>query len=318
MDINISDQNFSYYNNDAIFEMQPICSPLYGNLKCFKLNGEEDTLWFIGKQVTTILGYRAGRNAINRHVNPKDIKYAMISNGVTKRKCLIINEVGLNALSRNSDMPAAKLFQDWLDREVLPSIRRTGIYRDTKGMMKWLSNRMFGKQVRDMMTNSYKFYACSQNDFAKLTNYEYQALFSHDAGDLKEFIGYSRKNCPNELLRDRLCQGALILIRELEGKMTELMVNQTFNEFSFASLLEEFRNKSIFWANPLAPVWRIPYNVNDSAIPRYPTTLEYFGVDLEERYNPLTFPYKFIDRSIIYSSVEDMYKLNGIVEDDVF
>lgn len=55
-----------------------------------------------------------------------------------------------------------------------------------------------------------------------------------------------------------------------------------------------------------------------SAIPRYPTTLEYFGVDLEERYNPLTFPYKFIDRSIIYSSIEDMYKLNGIVEDDVF
>ena len=306
MNIDMGSQNFSYYNSDAILEMQPICSPFYGNLKCFKLNGDEDTLWFIGKQVTTVLGYRAGRNAINRHVDPKDIKYAMISNGVSKRKCLIINEVGLNALTRNSEMPAAKLFQDWLDREVLPSIRRTGIYRDTKGMMKWLSNRMFGKQVRDMMTNSYKFYACSQNDFAKLTNYEYQALFSHDAGDLKEFIGYSRKNCPNELLR------------ELEGRMTELMVNQTFNEYSFASLLEEFRNKSAFWANPLAPVWRIPYNVNDSAIPRYPTTLEYFGVDLEERYNPLTFPYKFIDRSIVYSSVEDMYKLNGIVEDDVF
>jgi prophage antirepressor-like protein len=37
-----------------------------------------------------------------------------------------VNESGLYKLIMRSDKPQAREFQDWVTREVLPSIRRTG------------------------------------------------------------------------------------------------------------------------------------------------------------------------------------------------
>ena len=39
-----------------------------------------------------------------------------------------MNESGLHKLAARSDKPQAKLFMDWVTRDVLPSIRKTGTY----------------------------------------------------------------------------------------------------------------------------------------------------------------------------------------------
>jgi prophage antirepressor-like protein len=41
---------------------------------------------------------------------------------------ILVNESGLYKLAARSDKPQAKLFIDWVTREVLPSIRKTGTY----------------------------------------------------------------------------------------------------------------------------------------------------------------------------------------------
>lgn len=45
----------------------------------------------------------------------------------------VISESGLYKLIMRSDKPQAKPFQDWVTREVLPSIRKTGSYELPKG-----------------------------------------------------------------------------------------------------------------------------------------------------------------------------------------
>lgn len=40
----------------------------------------------------------------------------------------VVSESGLYKLALRSDKPQAKAFQDWVTKEVLPSIRKTGTY----------------------------------------------------------------------------------------------------------------------------------------------------------------------------------------------
>ena len=89
------------------------------------INGE---LWFIGKDVSDILGYTNSRKALHDHVDSED-------KGVTKCYTLggsqnlsIINESGLYSLILSSKLPQAKEFKRWVTSEVLPAIKRTGGY----------------------------------------------------------------------------------------------------------------------------------------------------------------------------------------------
>ena len=84
--------------------------------------------WFVGKDVAEVLGYSNNRKAIGDHVDEED-------KGVTKRDTLggvqelvIINESGLYSLILSSRLPNARQFKRWVTSEVLPSIRKHGIY----------------------------------------------------------------------------------------------------------------------------------------------------------------------------------------------
>lgn len=48
--------------------------------------------------------------------------------GTRRFKALVISESGLYKLVMRSDKPEAKKFQDWVTRDVLPTIRKTGQY----------------------------------------------------------------------------------------------------------------------------------------------------------------------------------------------
>ena len=86
--------------------------------------------FFVGKDVAEILGYSNPRKALFDHVNAEDKM-----DGVTIRdsigreqKPILINESGLYSLILRSQLPKAQKFKGWVTAEVLPSIRRHGMY----------------------------------------------------------------------------------------------------------------------------------------------------------------------------------------------
>ena len=99
--------------------------PQFGTVRTVEISGEP---WFVGKDVSDILGYQNGSRDINRHVDEEDRRKMMISDGKQNKETIIINESGLYSLILSSKLPSAKEFKHWVTSEVLPSIRKTGGY----------------------------------------------------------------------------------------------------------------------------------------------------------------------------------------------
>ena len=93
--------------------------------------------WFVGKDVATVLGYMKPRNAIANHVDDGDKMDAPIQGALGgTQNMTVINESGLYSLIFSSKLPTAKEFQSWIFHDVLPSIRRNGVYM-TEGFMEY-------------------------------------------------------------------------------------------------------------------------------------------------------------------------------------
>lgn len=97
----------------------------FGKIRTVEINNEP---YFVGKDVADILGYSNARKALTDHVDEDD-------KGVTKCDTLggsqnmtVINESGLYSLILSSKLPTAKKFKRWVTSEVLPSIRKHGMY----------------------------------------------------------------------------------------------------------------------------------------------------------------------------------------------
>ena len=106
-------------------ELQVFENPEFGTVRTIIKNGEP---YFVGKDVASILGYTAERNAIAAHVDEEDKLTHRFSASGQNREMTIINESGLYSLILSSKLPAAKKFKRWVTSEVLPSIRKTGGY----------------------------------------------------------------------------------------------------------------------------------------------------------------------------------------------
>lgn len=112
-------------NDLQIFE-----NPEFGQVRTVELDG---TPWLVGKDVAVALGYAKPQNAIARHVDTEDQRVAPIQGAPGgEQAMLIINESGLYSLILSSKMPKAKTFKHWVTSEVLPALRRNGVYETVK------------------------------------------------------------------------------------------------------------------------------------------------------------------------------------------
>ncbi|BBN37792.1 prophage antirepressor [Staphylococcus aureus] len=84
--------------------------------------------YFVGKDVADILGYKNGSRDINAHVDAEDKLTYQISTAGQRRNQTIINESGLYSLIFSSKLESAKRFKRWVTSDVLPAIRKHGIY----------------------------------------------------------------------------------------------------------------------------------------------------------------------------------------------
>ena len=87
-----------------------------------------DEIWFVGKDVAAILGYKDTSDAMKRHVDDEDKLTRRFTDSGQNREMYIINESGLYSLVLSSKLPSAKEFKRWVTSEVLPSIRKHGAY----------------------------------------------------------------------------------------------------------------------------------------------------------------------------------------------
>lgn len=84
--------------------------------------------YFVGKDVAKILGYKRTADAIKQHVDSEDKGVGKIQTPGGLQKTTLINESGLYSLIFSSKLDSAKRFKRWVTSEVLPAIRRHGIY----------------------------------------------------------------------------------------------------------------------------------------------------------------------------------------------
>lgn len=84
--------------------------------------------YFVGKDVADILGYKRTADAIREHVDVEDKGVGKIQTPGGMQNVTLINESGLYSLIFSSKLESAKRFKRWVTEDVLPSIRKHGIY----------------------------------------------------------------------------------------------------------------------------------------------------------------------------------------------
>ena len=88
----------------------------------------DDDPWFVGKDIAMALGYNNPQKAIRDHVDEQDRGVNEMDTPGGKQSIIIINEFGLYSLIFSSKLESAQRFKHWVTHEVLPSIRKHGMY----------------------------------------------------------------------------------------------------------------------------------------------------------------------------------------------
>ena len=90
--------------------------------------------WWVLRDVCEVIGIANVGNAAARLDDDEKAAVRLAdtsSDGTTQsREFTIINEAGLYSVILRSDKPEAKAFRRWVTHEVLPQIRKTGVYGD--------------------------------------------------------------------------------------------------------------------------------------------------------------------------------------------
>lgn len=110
-------------------ELQIFRKEEFGEIRAVTIDGEP---WFVGKDVVSILGYANQNEAIQDHIDKEDkLNSKTLSSfnlDLGQRGGWLINESGLYSLILSSKLESAKKFKHWVTSEVLPSIRKHGMY----------------------------------------------------------------------------------------------------------------------------------------------------------------------------------------------
>ena len=123
----------------------------------------QQNVWFRGKDVALLLGYKDTNQAIRKHVDDEDQKSCPVNTtgqvikscpvkttGQVIKSCPVkttgqvrwytfINESGFYSLVLSSKLKTAKKFKHWITSQVLPSIRKYGYFK----MFDNPNNKMF-------------------------------------------------------------------------------------------------------------------------------------------------------------------------------
>lgn len=93
----------------------------FGKVRTLNLNGEP---WFVAADVCSVLDLSNPTIAVSRLDEDERAKFNLGRQG----DATIVNEPGLYTLVLGSRKPEAKAFKRWITHEVIPAIRKHGVY----------------------------------------------------------------------------------------------------------------------------------------------------------------------------------------------
>jgi prophage antirepressor-like protein len=94
------------------------------DLTTVEIDGEP---WFVAADVCKLLDIKNVTQALNRLDEDEKLPY-VINRAGQSRNLNLVNESGLYALIFRSKKETAKQFRKWVTKEVIPSIRKKGVY----------------------------------------------------------------------------------------------------------------------------------------------------------------------------------------------
>lgn len=126
-------------------ELKVFTNEEFGQVRTVEIDGEP---WLVGKDVAEALGYSNTKDALLRHVDDEDkqivqrsqfptlenhipksaLPFEFVNGEIPNRGLTVINESGVYSLVFSSKLPDAKKFKHWVTSEILPSIRKHGMY----------------------------------------------------------------------------------------------------------------------------------------------------------------------------------------------
>lgn len=116
----------------------------FGSVRTIIIDGDP---WFVGKDVAASLGYKDTSDALKKHVAEEDKLTRCFTDSGQNRQMYVINESGLYSLIFGSKLESAQKFKHWVTSEILPSIRKNGIYATDKVIDDILNNPDFGIEL---------------------------------------------------------------------------------------------------------------------------------------------------------------------------
>ena len=103
-------------------ELMIFNNPEFGEIRAVEWNGEP---WFVAADVCRALEHTNATMALDRLDDDEKYKLNL---GLPGGDTWCVNEPGLYSLVLGSRKPEARAFKRWVTHEVLPSIRKTGVY----------------------------------------------------------------------------------------------------------------------------------------------------------------------------------------------
>ena len=103
----------------------PFESAEFGTVRALLRDGEP---WFVAKDVMVSLGLTNTTEAMRKLDEDEFSSAEVIDSMGRMQETRIVSEAGLYALVLSSRKPEARAFKRWVTHEVLPSIRRHGVY----------------------------------------------------------------------------------------------------------------------------------------------------------------------------------------------
>ena len=110
-------------------------NPDFGEVRTIEENG---AVLFCGSDVARALGYSNPRDALSRHCKGVVKRDTPTESGIQEMS--FIPEPDLYRLVFSSKLPTAEKFTDWVTSEVLPTIRRHGMYATPDTVEKMLAD----------------------------------------------------------------------------------------------------------------------------------------------------------------------------------
>lgn len=211
-------------------------------VRAVEINGEG---WLVGKDVAEVLGYSNSRDALSNHVDDEDKSSVAIYDGRQNRNMTIINESGLYSLVLSSKLPGAKKFKRWVTSDVLPSIRKHGMYATDElldnpdlliaaatKLKEERAARLEAEKQRDKLVHQNKLYTTSEiakelglSSATKLNNLLSEKKIQYKQN--KTWLLYSKYSELGlvSIKQDVLDNGKIIYDRKWTGKGRDFILN---------------------------------------------------------------------------------------------